>query len=196
MFFLECFAPCTAAPDSFVWPALPVVFPIADDGSSIFPVTQAKTPAVLPQEILLALPSLAIQTPASPYHCCHCHPAPGPYHLSAGLLRQPPNCSPCSCLSLTEQPEQSCCNMRQTTTHPCLRGAGSLMEKVKIPCSVRLYRIHFRAEPLTNCPTPLVNSSPAIDGSLFLKQAKPTPAPGPLHWLFILSAMLFPQITV
>lgn len=119
MFFLEHFAPCAVALDSFVWPARPAVFPIADDGSSSFPVTRAKPLGVLPQEILLALPSLGIQNPASPHHCHRCPPAPGSHHLSAGLLWTPPICSPSFCLHLAWQPERACDNTRQTTPHLC-----------------------------------------------------------------------------
>lgn len=109
MFFLERFAPCSVAPDSFVWPASPAVFPISDDGNAIFPVAQAKNPGVIPcstgQEILLALCLLTIQNPASPYPRPLLPPAPTHDHLLAGLSQQPSNGFPCFCLLLTKQPE-------------------------------------------------------------------------------------------
>lgn len=123
-FFLERFAPCTVEPDSFVWPVSPVVFLISDDDNSILPVAQAKSPRVIPhltgQEILLALSLLNIQNPASPYHCRCYHPAPSPYHLLAGLFKQPPNDSLCfSYHWQSSQPKWSCYNISQITLCLC-----------------------------------------------------------------------------
>lgn len=155
---------------------------------------------------MLVLSSNFLQTLTTFLHLYRYHPGQNRHHILLGLLREPPELSPCfpSSLFSTQQPGRPFENASQIMSLLCIKPA--LAPHFIQSKSHNLTKIHavfcdppFRyvSPPVALLPTLLQSCEPV--SFLFFRYVRNTLALGPLHQLFLFSGTLlyrlFGQLT-